>query len=276
MQSFTLIQITDTHLSRQRPAFLRNFEVAADIIARERPDLVVHTGDIAVEATARRDDLVFGKEAMDSLGAPHRAIPGNHDLGDNPSDNGYIPEKRVTDALVDTYEELFGPGHWCLDQGGWRLIGLNAQLFCSDLAREQVQHDWLMRTLAESAGRPVAVFCHKPLLRDALDEPADVPYRYVPLARRAALAAAMDLADVRLFACGHVHQAREHWRGTTRHVWGPATAFTLPDSMQPRVGDKRCGLVSYRFTPDDVAVEMMFPEAMHHPEPEVLKDAYAA
>ena len=276
MQSFTLIQITDTHLSRARPAFLRNFEVAAGIIARDRPDLVVHTGDIAVEATARRDDLVFGKEAMDSLDAAWCAIPGNHDLGDNPSDNGYVPEKRVTDALVDAYEGLFGPAHWHLDQGGWRLIGLNAQLFCSGLAREQAQHDWLVQTLEESAGRRVAVFCHKPLLRDALDEPVDVPYRYVPLARRAAFAAAMDAADVRLFACGHVHQARDHWRGTTRHVWGPATAFTLPDSMQPRVGDKRCGLVSYRFTPDDVAVEMVFPDAMHHPEPDVLKDAYAA
>lgn len=275
MQSFKLIQITDTHLSRERPAFVQNFDVAAEIIARDRPDLVVHTGDIAVEATARRDDLVFGKEAMDSLSAPWFAIPGNHDLGDNPSDNGYIPEKRVTDALVDTYEGLFGPGHWHLDQGGWRLVGLNAQLFCSDLAREKVQDEWLLQTLAESAGRPVAVFCHKPLLREALDESVDVPYRYVPLARRATLAAAMDTANVRLFACGHVHQARDHWRGTTRHIWGPATAFTLPDSAQPRIGDKRCGLVSYLFTPDNVVVEMIFPEAMYHPQPDVLKNAYA-
>lgn len=275
MQSFKLIQITDTHLSRERPAFVQNFDVAAEIIARDRPDLVVHTGDIAVEATARRDDLVFGKEAMDSLSAPWFAIPGNHDLGDNPSDNGYIPEKRVTDALVDTYEGLFGPGYWHLDQGGWRLVGLNAQLFCSDLAREKVQDEWLLQTLAESAGRPVAVFCHKPLLREALDESVDVPYRYVPLARRATLAAAMDTANVRLFACGHVHQARDHWRGTTRHIWGPATAFTLPDSAQPRIGDKRCGLVSYLFTPDNVVVEMIFPEAMYHPQPDVLKNAYA-
>jgi len=276
LQSFTLIQITDTHLSRQRPAFVRNFEVAADIIARDRPDMVVHTGDIAVEATARPDDLLFGKESMDGLGVPYRTIPGNHDVGDNPSDNNYMPERPVTAALVDTYEGLFGPGHWHLDQGGWRLIGLNAQLFCSGLTGEQTQHDWLLRTLAESAGRPVAVFCHKPLLRDAIDEPVDVPYRYVPLASRAALAAAMDAVDVRLFACGHVHQARDHWRGRTRHVWAPATAFTLPDSVQPRVGDKRCGLVSYRFTPDDVAIEMIFPETMEHPEPKVLKAAYAA
>lgn len=276
MQSFTLIQITDTHLSRARPAFVPNFEIAAEVIARARPDLVVHTGDIAVEATARPDDLLFGKEAMDSLGVPFRAIPGNHDLGDNPSDDGYVPEKQVTDARVDAYEGLFGPGHWQLDQGGWRLIGVNAQLFGSGLARAAAQQDWLVRALAESAGRPVAVFCHKPLMREAIDEPADVPYRYVPRAQRAALVAAMAAADVRLFACGHVHQARDHWRGTTRHVWAPATAFTLPDAVQPRLGDKRCGLVSYRFTPDDVSVEMIFPETMHHAGPEVLKDAYAA
>lgn len=275
MDTFTLIQLTDTHLSRERPEFTGNFEIAAKIIDTAKPDLVVHTGDIAVEATARSDDLLFGKEAMDSLNTIYHAIPGNHDVGDNPSDHDYMPPKPVTDALVQTYEDHFGPDHWVIDQGGWRLIGVNAQLFSSDLAREQQQHDWLLQALAETDGKPVAVFCHKPLLRDAIDEPVDVPYRYVPLVNRGPLAAAMDAADVRLFACGHVHQARDHWRGNTRHVWCPATAFTLPDDVQPRVGDKRCGLVSYRFSPDGVEVDMQFPPAMHHPEVDVLRKVYA-
>lgn len=275
MDTFTLIQITDTHLSRERPEFLPNFEVAADIIGTSKPDLIVHTGDIAVEAPLRSDDLLFGKEVMDSLNTPYRAIPGNHDVGDNPSDNNYMPPKPVTEALVQTYENHFGPDHWSLDQSGWQLIGLNAQLFSSGLARADQQHDWLVQKLEESAGRPVAVFCHKPLLRDHIEEAAEVPYRYVPLVDRAPLAAALDAADVRLFACGHVHQARDHWRGNTRHVWCPATAFTMPDSVQPRVGDKRCGLTSYRFSPDRVQVEMQFPQAMSHPEVDVLRKVYA-
>lgn len=241
MNTFTLIQITDTHLSRERPEFSGNFEIAAKLIRKVKPDVVVHTGDIAVEATARSDDLLFGKEAMDSLDAPYYAIPGNHDVGDNPSDHGYMPPKPITDALVQTYEDHFGPDHWVIDQAGWRLIGLNAQLFSSGLAREQQQLDWLVETLASADARPVAVFCHKPLLRDAIHEPVDVPYRYVPLVNRGPLVAAMDAADVRLFACGHVHQARDHWRGNTRHVWCPATAFTLPDDVQPRVGTNAVG-----------------------------------
>ncbi|WP_163848726.1 metallophosphoesterase family protein [Pseudooceanicola aestuarii] len=275
MDTFSLIQISDTHLSRERPDFVPNFAIAADHIATAKPDLVVHTGDIAVEATARADDLVHGREAMEALGTPYRCIPGNHDVGDNPSDHGYVPEKRVSDPLVDTYEALFGPGHWHLDMGGWRLIGLNAQLFSSGLARATVQQDWLADTLADSDGRPVAIFCHKPLLRDALEEPVDVPYRYVPLADRGPLAQAMAGADVRLFACGHVHQARDHRVGDTRHIWCPATAFTMPDEMQPRVGDKRCGLTEYRFSPMGVDVQMQFPAAMTHPDVAVLRSVYA-
>lgn len=275
MDTFTLIQISDTHLSRVRPEFLGNFEVAAKIIDTAKPDLVVHTGDIAVEATVRSDDLLFGKEAMDSLNTRYCAIPGNHDVGDNPSDHDYMPASPVTEALVETYEGHFGPDHWSMDQAGWRLIGLNAQLFSSGLEREKQQHDWLVRTLAETDGKPTAVFCHKPLLRDEIEEPVDVPYRYVPLINRGPLAQAMDAADVQLFACGHVHQSRDHWRNKTRHIWCPAIAFTMPDSMQPRVGDKRCGLVSYRFSPDGVVVDTQFPSAMCHPEVDVLRKVYA-
>lgn len=274
MSSFSIIQITDTHLSRARPAFLPNFEIAAELIATTQPDLVVHSGDIAVEAARRADDLVFGREAMDSLAAQFRAIPGNHDVGDNPSDNGYVPPKPVTDAQIATYEAHFGPDHWHLDEGGWNLMGLNAQLFGSGLARERAQQDWLTETLG-ATDRPVAIFCHKPLMRDAIDEPMDVPYRYVPLASRAALVTAMDAADVRLFACGHVHQARDHRRGKTRHVWCPATAFTLPDEVQPRVGEKRCGLTEYRFKSDGVRIEMHFPVAMTHPQMEQVTATYA-
>ncbi|MHA3979393.1 metallophosphoesterase family protein [Halovulum sp. GXIMD14794] len=274
MSSFSLIQISDTHLSRARPQFVANFEAAAAEIARLSPDLVVHTGDIAVEAPERPDDLDFGREAMQSLSAPWHAIPGNHDVGDNP-DDGYVPRRPVSVDGIARYRERFGPDRWAVSQAGWTLIGLNAQLFRSGLDEEAAQADWLAETLDAAPG-PVGIFCHKPLMRDALEETPEVEMRYVPLTVRPALAELMEQADVRLFASGHVHQGRSHAVGTRQHVWAPATAFWLPDDVQHKVGHKACGLVHYRFTPDGVSTEILYPESMDAPGYQTVKDAYAA
>lgn len=275
MASFRIVQISDTHLSRVHPQFVGNYEVASDFVAETKPDFVIHSGDVAVEATARPDDLVFAKEAMESLGAPYRVIAGNHDIGDNPGDGGYMPKKPATTERIATYEALFGQSQWQFEEAGWSIIGVNAQLFLSGLAAEEAQERWLDETLAASNGKPVAIFCHKPLLLAAIDEPVDVPYRYVPLAPRKRLADLMAKANVQLFACGHVHQSRDHVVDGVRHVWAPATAFTLPDTVQPPVGTKRNGLVSYEFTADGVEVEIVYPEAMTSHPYETVQAAYA-
>lgn len=275
MTTFRIAQVSDTHLSRQKNQFVNNFGVAADHVAATRPDLVVHSGDIAVEATLRPDDLVFAHELMAGLAAPYRAIAGNHDIGDNPGDGGYLPKNLVNDDRIAAYETLFGPSQWQLDAAGWCILGVNAELFLSGLASEQDQERWLDDMLTRSSGKPVAIFCHKPLFLAQVEEPVDVPYRYIPMAPRRRLAAMMAKADVRLFACGHVHQSRDHVVEGIRHVWSPATAFTLPDDMQPRVGTKQCGLVDYVFSPDGVTVDIRYPEAMVQHDYAAVKAAYA-
>ena len=167
LTSFRIVQISDTHLSRLHPQFVGNYEVASDFANADKPDLVIHSGDLAVEATARPDDLVFAKEAMESLAAPYRVIAGNHDIGDNPGDGGYMPKKPVTAERIATYEALFGSSQWQFEAAGWSIIGVNAQLFLSGLAEEAAQEQWLGETLAATNGKPVAIFCHKPLLLDA-------------------------------------------------------------------------------------------------------------
>lgn len=275
MTQFRIAQISDTHLSREKNQFVGNFEVAAERIAAQKPDLVVHSGDIAVEATQRPDDLAYAHGLMAGLAAPYRAIAGNHDIGDNPGDGGYMPKKPVNDALIAGYETLFGMSQWQIDAAGWCIIGVNAELFLSGLAGELAQERWLDETLSQSGGKPVAIFCHKPLFLAEIEEPVDVPYRYIPLAPRRKLAEMMARADVRLFACGHVHQSRDHVVDGIRHIWGPATAFTLPDAVQPRVGTKRCGMVDYVFTPDGVTVETVFPDAMVQHDYDAVRAAYA-
>ena len=74
--AFRVLQISDTHISRERPFFVPNVEAILGHVAATRPDLVVNTGDVALDGVARPDDLAFARELHDRLAAPYRAIPG--------------------------------------------------------------------------------------------------------------------------------------------------------------------------------------------------------
>ena len=70
-----LLQISDPHFGTEQPP------VVAALVAlarRERPDLVVLSGDITQRAQA--EQFQAAREFVDRLGAPVLAIPGNHDI----------------------------------------------------------------------------------------------------------------------------------------------------------------------------------------------------
>lgn len=70
-----VLQISDTHFGTEQPEVV---EAVVALAARQRPDLVVLSGDITQRAKAAqfRDAKAF----VDRLGAPVLAIPGNHDI----------------------------------------------------------------------------------------------------------------------------------------------------------------------------------------------------
>jgi 3',5'-cyclic AMP phosphodiesterase CpdA len=45
-----IVQISDTHLGRDKPLFADNWAPFAAWIADQHPDLVIHTGDVARES----------------------------------------------------------------------------------------------------------------------------------------------------------------------------------------------------------------------------------
>ncbi|HEY1474936.1 MAG TPA: metallophosphoesterase, partial [Pseudolabrys sp.] len=47
--TFKLVQISDTHLSPGKAHFTDNWAPLAHWIAEQRPDLVIHTGDVTVD-----------------------------------------------------------------------------------------------------------------------------------------------------------------------------------------------------------------------------------
>ena len=85
MTEFRLTQISDTHLARRFASLTRNFDRVRDHIDATRPDLVLNTGDLGFDAPTSPDDLDYAKSLHDALPVPCRYLPGNHDIGDNPT-----------------------------------------------------------------------------------------------------------------------------------------------------------------------------------------------
>ena len=68
-----MFQISDTHLSPDKPHFVRNWAPLAAWIADQHPDLVIHTGDVTADGAGVEADLSFSAQLMDELGIRSRA-----------------------------------------------------------------------------------------------------------------------------------------------------------------------------------------------------------
>ena len=254
MTEFRLTQISDTHLSRaDRFAQLtQNFQRVSEHIDAARPDLVVNSGDVSWDGPSNRGDLEYAKELHAALPVDCRSLPGNHDIGDNPTLTGAAPSHPANEKDRAVFVEVFGEDRWQFEAAGWRFIGLNSLIMNTGIASEFEQHEWLASQLSGANGKPIALFLHKPLF---LNTPADIEeagtaIRYVPQPVRFKLVEMLGAYNVRLVASGHVHQRRDFTYGRTRHVWAPSAGFIIPDRIQEVIGTKETGLVEYRFQPD--------------------------
>jgi 3',5'-cyclic AMP phosphodiesterase CpdA len=256
MTEFRLTQISDTHLARRLQKLTDNFHRVSEHIDATRPDLVINSGDLAFDAPTSRSDLEFAKELHDALPVPCRHLPGNHDLGDNPTAVGPAPKQPATENERKNYLDVIGEDRWRFDEAGWCFIGLNSLIMNTGIESEAEQFDWLKSELSKASSKPVALFLHKPLFLNTPDDPEveSSAIRYVPQPPRKELIEMLSAVDLRLVASGHVHQRRDFTFGHTRHVWAPSAGFVIPDRLQEVIGVKETGLVEYRFAPDSFEV----------------------
>ena len=256
MPEFRLIQIADTHLARRLPTLTENFHRVSDYIDAQRPDLVINSGDLAFDGPTSRDDLAFARELHDALPVACRFLPGNHDVGDNPTKLGPAPSHPVIENRQQAYRSIFGDDRWRFDAAGWCFVGLNSLVMTTGLASEAEQFDWLASQLSGLNGRPLALFLHKPLFLNTPDDPelAETSIRYVPMPARTRLVQMLRTVDWRLVGSGHLHQRRDFTYSHVRHIWAPSAGFIIPDRIQDVIGIKEVGLVQYRFQPDGFEV----------------------
>jgi 3',5'-cyclic AMP phosphodiesterase CpdA len=267
-----VLVVSDSHLSPRTPQALSNWERVLAHVVADRPALVVHAGDISTDGANLAADLAYARHQLARSERPLYAIPGNHDIGENPHAGytGYpdepvdidAPQPLVSPDRLARYRDNLGTDHWWVDLPGWRLVGLNAQLFGSELRDEQAQWSWLDAALDRTATGPrrVVLFVHKPLVPSP-SRPADSsPGRYVPQPARDRLLDLIARAPVAAVVSGHAHQFCHHQLDEIDHIWAPSTWATIPDRYQPVIGDKVCGVVELTLHDDGTTqTELILP-----------------
>lgn len=236
-----------------------------------RPDLVVVGGDIVVDDP---DDVADRREARNIIGrlpVPVVVIPGNHDVGDHPVRDGLPADwhgKPVSASRVADWEAEWGPSYWLRDLCGWRVVGINSQLFGSGLDREDQQWDWLEhRALPEDLQRPTLVVAHESLhLRPehAGGTSGDDSWMSMPRDSSERLADLFRRRPVRLVSSGHTHRHLEWAIGGIDQVTAPSLVGAIPSrpDMTTARGDAEPGWLCYRLSPTGRVTT-----ARHHLEP---------
>ncbi len=270
--SFVIAQITDTHLALTKPFFRDNFAAATAALRASRPDLVINTGDVSVNGADLREDLVAAKDMHDTLGLAWIAIPGNHDIGDTQETARKQP---INDERRARWLDVFGPDFWTRDVPGWRLLGINAQLLASDLDAAAEQTKFIADAVAGLGARQLALFLHKPLFIQSADDTEMSGHLLTPRAR-GELTAALGGTKPRVACCGHLHEYRERDFDGVRHIWAPATAFTLADWFIPTHGGEHIvGYVELSLEENgDFAAKLVQPEGLLPLDLADFPDAY--
>lgn len=266
-----IVHLSDPHLSRRRAYFLGNVLTARRLIAEIAPDLVIDTGDLSIDGADVEDDLRFAHEVHARLGPRWRAVPGNHDVGEEPT-GAHLHQFCNAERLA-RYRGVFGPDWWSEDAPGWRLIGLNALLFGTGLADEAEQWAWLAETVAGAGDRALALFIHKPFFLIAPDETPVPEWCVAPQALPRLIETLGP--GLRLVASGHLHQGLSREVGGVRHVWAPSVGFPSRTPLNPQA-DPRVGLVVIDLHADGrCAVDIRQPDAFVQHDYQAVKQGAA-
>jgi 3',5'-cyclic AMP phosphodiesterase CpdA len=125
-----VILVSDTHLSPSAAEAQANWEAVLRYVAAAAPDVVLHLGDLTQDGARSADELHHGRRQLDRLPVAWRAVPGNHDIGDNPWPGA--PDGSVVDSgRRQRWLDIVGADHWSLSTDGWTLLAINAQLLGS-------------------------------------------------------------------------------------------------------------------------------------------------
>jgi 3',5'-cyclic AMP phosphodiesterase CpdA len=243
-----IVFLSDLHLSPTHGFFWENFSLCAAAADREGAEAVVVNGDLCINGPDSDEEMDFAARALKRLRTPLLALPGNHDVGDEPP--GQDPAQLVNATRLERWRARFSVDRFVRDSGRWRLIGVNAQLFGSGIEQEAEQAEWLAAQLDDAGGRHLALVLHKPLFIEHAGEDQPTAASINP-APRARLDTLLRKAGVRMVISGHLHATRDREVDGVRHLWLAATSFTGAGNHG---GEAAVGAVVVDFARDEAVV----------------------
>ena len=253
-----IVVLSDIHLSPTHGFFWENWRIARDFANQQKPEAVIVNGDLCINGPDSDAEMEFAARALHGLTCPVLALPGNHDIGDEPP--GQDPEQLVTPERLARWKRFLGTDRWTIEADDWRLIGVNAQLFGSGLVEETEQSEWLDEEIGAAHERPIALFLHKPLFAES---PADQEESAVCLtpAARAGLLHKLRAAGVRLVVSGHLHQSLDRTIDGIRYYWLPAVAFAAP-ALRGGSEAADCALTIFEFSGSGLEIRIERPAGL--------------
>jgi 3',5'-cyclic AMP phosphodiesterase CpdA len=170
------------------------FKAAVRQVNALQPDFVVICGDLVNTANDR--SFSDFNEIRAELTVPCYCVPGNHDIG-----------KEPTQGSLAYYRQVVGEDYTSFEHKGYLFLLVNTQLWKSPMEGESKRHDsWLKRTL-ETAARnqsPAFVIGHYPLFLKTPDEAEE--YMNLSPAKRKELLSLFEKGGVVAVLGGHTHR----------------------------------------------------------------------
>lgn len=226
-----IIQISDTHISREHPSRTADLERCIEAINAldQQPDLVVHTGDVAHDGLPEEYELA--RQVLARLSVPYLVLPGNRDN-----------RQELIRAFQDGRHIRVGMDfvQYSVEARDARLVFLdtasrtsNKGRFCRDrLAQAE-------RLLAADSARPTLVFLHHPPFEVGI---IPDPFQFESWDDVRALEALLARhTEVRSVICGHIHRNAD---GAVGAVQASAITCTAVDLRKGDAG--RDGLPVFR------------------------------
>ncbi|MBA4799635.1 MAG: metallophosphoesterase [Rhizobiales bacterium] len=257
----TIVQVSDTHLSRSHAWFTANWPVFVEEMRHLSPDFIVNSGDISFNGPERPDDLAFAVACHRELPSPWRAIAGNHDVGEAPIASRL--NQPVNDARLNAWRTHVGPSWWVqdLDKADRRLrmIGLDSALMGSGHEQEAMQAAFFEGALAERDGRTTIVFTHMPPFGKDADDAAITTHCILPEPRRWLIDTCL-AHGVAALAAGHIHKHTQHDHKGLRIITAPATSFVnMPANPPSDISHMRTGYLVWHLDADGLHHEVVRP-----------------
>lgn len=192
---FTFVQICDTQLGMGGYEHdIKTFKQAVKQINKINPDFAVICGDLVHNATD--SSYADFKNILNGFKIPCYLAPGNHDVGNIP-----------TDSTLAYYRNTIGKDYYTFQNKNVNFVVVNTQLWKVNVANEsQKHHQWFKKTM-DSIGEletPVFGIGHYPIfLKTPVEKEA---YFNLPEAIREDILTTLKKNNVKAYLSGHTHE----------------------------------------------------------------------